>query len=40
MDMAPNEGLLRLARQDLLAMPGYEPVEPLDVLARRLGIPE
>jgi histidinol-phosphate aminotransferase len=39
-DASPDEGLLRLARQDLLAMPAYEPVEPLDVLARRIGIPE
>ena len=29
----------RLVRADLLAMAGYEPVEPTDVLARRLGIP-
>jgi histidinol-phosphate aminotransferase len=35
-----NEGLLRLARRELVEMPPYEPVEPLDVLARRLGIPE
>ena len=35
-----NEGLLRLARRELVEMPTYEPVEPLDVLARRLGIPE
>ncbi len=35
----PDEGLLRLARQDLIAMPEYKPVEPLDVLAERLGIP-
>jgi histidinol-phosphate aminotransferase len=34
-----DEGLLRLARQDLIAMPEYEPVGPLDVLAERLGIP-
>ncbi len=31
---------LRLARPDLVAMPGYEPIVPVDVLARRLGIPE
>jgi histidinol-phosphate aminotransferase len=29
----------RLVRADLLAMAGYEPIEPTDVLARRLGIP-
>jgi histidinol-phosphate aminotransferase len=37
---SPDEGILRLARRDLVEMPGYEPIEPLDVLARRLGIPE
>ena len=31
---------LRLARPDLVEMPGYEPIVPVDVLARRLGIPE
>jgi len=36
----PDDGLLRLARQDLVAMPPYAPVEPPDVLAQRLGIPE
>jgi len=36
----PDDGLLRLARPDLLAMPPYAPVEPPDVLAKRLGIPE
>ncbi len=40
MSTSPDEGLLRLARRDLVEMPAYEPVEPLDVLARRLGIPE
>jgi histidinol-phosphate aminotransferase len=29
-----------LVRRHLLEMPGYEPVEPIDVVARRLGIPE
>ena len=40
MSASPDEGLLRLARRDLVEMPGYEPIVPLDVLARRLGIPE
>lgn len=31
---------LRLARPGLVEMPGYEPIVPVDVLARRLGIPE
>ena len=31
---------MALARPDLVAMPGYEPIEPMDVVARRLGIPE
>jgi histidinol-phosphate aminotransferase len=34
-----SSDVTRLARADLLAMAGYEPVEPTDVLARRLGIP-
>ena len=34
------EEILALARADLVAMPGYEPVEPVDVAACRLGIPE
>jgi len=29
-----------LVRPQLIEMPGYEPVEPVDVIARRLGIPE
>lgn len=29
----------RLLRPDLLAMEGYEPIEPIDVLAEALGIP-
>ena len=33
-------GILRLVRPDILAMIGYEPIEPSDVLAERLGIPE
>lgn len=31
--------VLALVRPHLLEMPGYEPVEPVDVMARRLGIP-
>ncbi|MDO8615720.1 MAG: histidinol-phosphate transaminase [Dehalococcoidia bacterium] len=30
----------RLVRPHLLELPGYEPVEPVDVVAQRLGIPE
>ena len=40
MSTPPNEGVMRLARRDLVEMPAYEPVEPLDVLASRLGMPE
>ncbi len=29
-----------LARPELVAMPGYEPIEPVDVVARELRIPE
>ena len=35
-----KESVLRLVQRHLLEMPGYEPVEPVDVIARRLGIPE
>ncbi len=31
--------ILRLVQPHLLEMPGYEPVEPVDVMARRLGLP-
>lgn len=37
--MGARIDVTRLARADLLAMAGYEPVEPTDVLARQLGIP-
>ena len=40
MGESPDKDILRLARQDLVAMPGYASVEPPEVLARRLGIPE
>lgn len=33
-------GILRLVRPDILAMIGYEPIEPSELLAERLGIPE
>jgi histidinol-phosphate aminotransferase len=32
--------ILGLVQDHLLDMPSYEPVEPIDVMARRLGIPE
>ena len=35
-----EEAVLALIRPDLAAMPGYEPIEPVDVVARELGIPE
>ena len=38
--MSDDDRLIRLARRDLVAMPGYEPLEATDVLAARLGIPE
>jgi histidinol-phosphate aminotransferase len=31
--------VLRFARPDLLRMAGYEPIEPVEVLAERLGVP-
>ena len=34
-----TRGLRRFVRSDLLAMPPYEPVEPIEVLAERLGVP-
>jgi histidinol-phosphate aminotransferase len=34
-----SASILRLVRPDILAMIGYEPIEPSDVLAERLGIP-
>lgn len=37
---SPDKDILRLARQDLVAMPGYASVEPPEILAKRLGIPE
>jgi histidinol-phosphate aminotransferase len=34
----PDTDLRPLVRRHLLDMPGYEPVEPIDVMARRLGL--
>ncbi len=36
--MTREHDIRRLIRPDLLAMPGYVPIEPTDVLAARLGI--
>jgi histidinol-phosphate aminotransferase len=38
--MRISEGPLGRARPELLEMASYEPIEPVDVLAQRLGIPE
>ncbi len=38
--MTDSRDVRRLVRPHLLEMPGYEPVEPIDIVARRLGIPE
>ena len=41
--MSPDDsrdGARDLVREHLLRMPGYEPVEPIDVVAKQLGIPE
>ena len=35
----PAAGILKLVRPDILALLGYEPIEPSDLLAERLGIP-
>jgi histidinol-phosphate aminotransferase len=35
----PAASILKLVRPDILAMLGYEPIEPSDLLAERLGIP-
>jgi histidinol-phosphate aminotransferase len=34
-----SSGVLKLVRPNILEMLGYEPIEPSDVLAERLGIP-
>ena len=36
--MTDDTDIRSLIRPHLLAMPGYEPVEPIDVMAARLGI--
>ena len=36
---AAQKGVARLVRPELLALLGYEPIEPVDVLAEELGIP-
>src|SRR3990167_1481116 len=33
-----RSGILRLVRPDILAMLGYEPIEPAELLAERLGL--
>ncbi len=38
--MGANKDVMHLVKRHLIEMPGYEPVEPIDVVARRLGIPE
>jgi histidinol-phosphate aminotransferase len=35
----PGGDILRFVRPDLLSMAGYEPIEPIEVLAARLGVP-
>ena len=40
MTTKPSSNILRLIRPDIRAMIGYEPIEPIDVLAKRLGIPD
>ncbi len=39
MTTKPASGILRLVRPDILAMLGYEPIEPGELLAEQLGIP-
>jgi histidinol-phosphate aminotransferase len=36
---ADGDALLRLARPELLKMAGYEPVEPIETVAREYGVP-
>ena len=36
--MSEQHDIRSLVRPHLLAMPGYEPVEPIDVMAKRLGL--
>ena len=39
MKTQPAADILKLVRPDILEMLGYEPIEPSDLLAERLGIP-
>ena len=36
--MSDKPDIRNLVRPHLLEMPGYEPVEPIDVMAKRLGL--
>ncbi len=38
--MSAKRDVLRLVRRHLAEMPGYKPIEPIDVVARELGLPE
>ncbi len=38
--MSPRRDSLHLVRPHLAAMPGYKPMDPIDVVARELGLPE
>lgn len=37
--MSEERDIRSLVRRHLLQIPGYEPVEPIDVMAKRLGLP-
>jgi len=38
--MGPKQSALHLVRRHLASMPGYKPMDPIDVVARELGLPE
>jgi hypothetical protein len=38
--MGVKRDALRLVRRHLAEMPGYKPMDPIDVVARELGLPE
>jgi len=38
MTTKPSPGILRLIRPDIVAMLGYQPIEPAELLAERLGL--
>lgn len=38
--MGPKRNSLHLVRKHLAAMPGYKPMDPVDLVARDLGLPE